>query len=103
MNKHYITEAGTDLILDTGILIGTVQDQYIEYTDPNGVTGSFDASLYSSYSAIAELTGTYLLKYTLKTTDITVSGTWKFQAYVAAIDGTWWGETVKYDIYGKFE
>lgn len=102
-NKHYTNEAGTDLILDTGVLIGTVQFQYIKYKNPIGVIGTWSADIYSSYSELAKLAGTYLLKRVLTVTDFTVSGEWKLQAYVGAIDGTWYGETVTLNIYDKFE
>lgn len=104
MIKHYVGEAGTDLILDTGVLIGTVQDKYIKYRKPDGVTtGSFTASLFSSYSQLAVATGTYLLKHTLITTDFDTPGEWRFQAYVGAIDGTWYGEMVKFQVYDIFQ
>ena len=104
MIKHYMNEAGTDLVLDCGISVGTVQDQYIKYLKPDGTTsGSFSASVYSSYSTIAAATGTYFLRHILITTDFNVAGEWKVQAYVAAIDGTWDGESVKLDILNPFE
>lgn len=103
MSKHYVGEAGTDLILDTGVLIGSATEKYIAYKNPAGVTGSFSASLYSSYSALASLTGTYLLKHTLVTTDFTIPGEWRFQAYIGAVDGTWRGETVKLTIFDNFQ
>lgn len=104
MTKHYINEAGTSLILDTGTLIGSATQQYITYRKPDGTTtGSFAASLYSSFSVIAQLTGTYLLLHTLATTDLDQSGEWRFQAYVGAVGGTWWGEMVKINIYGLYE
>lgn len=102
-NKHYVGEAGTSFILDTGVLIGTVTEQYIKWRKPSGLEGSWAASLYSSYSELASLTGTYLLSHTLGVTDLTEPGMWRFQAYVGAVDGTWYGETVKISIYDKFE
>ena len=103
-SKHYKDEVGTDLILDTGILIGTVAFQYIKYKKPDGVTtGSWDASLYDSYSELAKLTGTYLLLHTLDVGELDQSGEWRFQAWVGAVDGTWFGEVVKENIYDEFE
>ena len=104
MIKHYINEAGTDLVFDCGVNVGTVQDQYIKYLKPDGTTsGSFSASVYSSHSSIIGAIGTYFLKHTLITTDFNVAGEWKLQAYVAAIDGTWYGESVRVDILNPFE
>jgi len=102
-NKHYINEAGTLLALDTGVLIGSATEYHIRYQKPGGVEGSFSADLYSSYSELAKATGTYLLSHTLTPTDLDESGEWKFQAYIGAIDGTWYGETVDENIYGAFE
>lgn len=102
-NKHYVGEAGTDLILDTGMLIGSVTAQHIKYLNPASTEGTFTASLYSSYSELAGAIGTYLLKHTLATTDFSVPGVWKFQAYVAAVDGTWFGETTKLTVYDEYQ
>lgn len=102
--KHYVNEAGTDLILDTGVLIGSATAQSIYYRKPDGITtGSFTASLYSSYSALAQATGTYLLKHTLTTTDFNIPGAWRFQSYVGAVDGTWYGQMVEINIYDRFQ
>lgn len=103
MTKHYVGEAGIDLVLDCGINIGTVAWQHIKYKTPSGVTGTWTASLYDSYSELAGVTGTYLLKRTLTTTDFTSSGMWYFHACVGAADGTWTGERVKYEIFDNYE
>ena len=103
MSKHYKNETGTDLLLDTGVNIGTVAFQYIMYKDPAGVSGTWAASLYDSYSALSGVTGTQFLKRTLNYTDLSVSGEWLFQAYVGAASGTWYGETVKLNIYDQYE
>lgn len=103
MSKHYVGEAGTVFILDTGVLIGSATTQNIRWQKPSGLTGSWAASLYSSYSALASATGTYLLSHTLAVTDLSESGIWKFQSFVGAIDGTWYGETAELNIYGAFE
>ena len=104
MSKHYVGEAGTNLILDTGTNIASATQQYITYRKPDGVTtGSFSASLYSSYSQLASAIGTYLILYTLIASDLDQSGEWRFQAYVGAIGSTWNGETVKVNIYGAYE
>jgi len=103
--KHYKNEVGTDIILDTGVLIGTATFQFINYEKPGGsVQGSWLGELYSSTSKLAgNLVGTYFVKYTLDAGDLDVSGDWKFQAWIGAIDGTWFGETVEENIYDQFE
>lgn len=103
MTKHYVGETGTEFILDTGILIGSVTAQHIKVFNPASVESTFSASLYSSYSELAKLTGTYLLKHTLSTSDFSTPGEWKFQACIATASGTWYGETVKELIFDEFE
>lgn len=101
--KHYVGEAGTLLLLDTGILVGSATDLRIIFKKPDGVTGSFAGVAYSSYSQVAETTGTYFLSRTLTTTDITIPGEWRFQAYVGAVDGTWYGEMSKINIFDLYQ
>jgi hypothetical protein len=104
MAKVYVNETGTDIILDTGVLVGSATEKYIKYKKPDGtITGSWSADFYSSYSGIAKTIGTYFLKHTTAVTDLNVSGNWKLQAYLGAVDGTWYGETVDLNIYGAFE
>ena len=103
MTKHYVGEAGIDLVLDCGVNVGTVAWSAIKYKTPAGVEGTWTASVYNSYSALAELTGSYLIKKTLATTDFTVPGEWRFHAHVGAVDGTWIGELVKYTVFDEFE
>ena len=103
MSKHYVNETGSDLILDTGVLIGTATEYHIGYKTPAGVEGTFSADLYDTYSTLAALTGTYFLKHTLAYGDLSVPGDWKFQAYVGAIDGTWYGETITMRIHDQLE
>lgn len=92
------------MILDCGVNVGTVTEKSIHYLKPDGVTsGSFSASVYSSYSLIAGAEGTYFLRHVLAVTDLPVAGTWKLQAYIAAVDGTWYGESVDLDILNPFE
>lgn len=104
MIKHYVGESGTDIILDTGILVGSAPDLRILFRKPDGVTtGSFAGSAYSSYSQLALAIGTYFIRKTLTVTDITIPGEWRFQAYVGAVDGTWYGELTKINIYDLYE
>ena len=102
MNKHYVNEVGTDLLFDTGVDVSTSTEQFVKYSNPLG-TGIWTGSRYSSYSEIAEAIGTYFVKYTLAGTDFNVSGEWEFQAQIGAIDGTWYVETVRMDVFAEFE
>lgn len=103
MTKHYVNETGTELILDTGVLIGSAGTQHIKWKNPAGTTGTFTASLYSSYSEIAEAIGTYLLKHTLASTDFTIPGDWKLHAFVASVSGTWLGEMTEITIFDQYQ
>jgi hypothetical protein len=104
MTKHYVNETGTELVLDVGVLIGSATQQHIKYRKPDGVTtGTFEAELYSSYSELAQATGTYLLKHVTAITDFTMPGEWRLHAYVGAVGGTWLGELVKLNIYDTYQ
>ena len=104
MAKHYVGEGGTLILLDTGILIGSAGDQYIKYRKPDGITeGTFAGSLYSSYSQLAQATGTYFVSYTLTTADFDTPGEWRFQAVVAAVGSTYFGETVFLNIFDEYQ
>lgn len=104
MTKHYKNEVGTELILDTGVLITTATEQHINFRKPDAVTtGSFEASLFSSHSLLAGLVGTYLLKHTLVESDFDTPGEWRLQAYVGAPAGTWLGESVVLKIFDNFQ
>ena len=101
--KHYINETGTYLRLDCGIDLSTAPVYHIRTKDPIGTIGTFPGALYSSYSDIAKAEGTYYVSRTLEYTDLNLAGEWEFQAYIAGADGTWWGETVKLEVYDAFE
>lgn len=104
MSKHYVGETGSLLLLDTGILVGSVTEKHIKYRKADGTTtGTWSASLYSSYSALALTTGTYFLSRTLLSTDFDQPGDWVFQAFVAAVDGTWLGESARVTIYDTLQ
>lgn len=104
MQKHYIGETGSNILADCGVLIGSATNQYIKYLKPDGVTiGSWSGSVYSSYSELAKLVGSYFVKHTLVITDLDISGLWLCQAFVAAVDGTWCGETFKLNVCAAFE
>ncbi len=102
--KHYVGEAGTDLIFDCGVLVNSATDKFIKYKDPSGLIGTWSASFYSSTSVLAgNLIGTYFLKHTLVASDFSIPGDWRFQSYLGAVDGTWFGENITYTVYDKFQ
>lgn len=103
MSKHYVNETGSYLRLDCGIDLTTAPVYHIAWKDPSGVTGTFVSELYSSYSDIAKLEGTYYVSRTLAYTDFDIAGEWEFQAFVAGVDGSWYGETVQLNVYALFE
>ena len=103
MIKHYVNETGTDLVFDTGVLLATAAYWRIKYDSPSGIVGSWVGSAYSSYSTLAGAIGNYFVKYTLAINDFNESGEWEFQTFIGAIDGTWYGETVKMNVYAAFE
>ena len=103
-DKHYVGEVGTEVTLDTGVLIGSASAQHIKYRKPDGVTtGTWSASLYNSYSLLANATGTYFLQYSLASGDLDTPGKWYLQAYVASVAGTWLGETIELQVFDTYE
>lgn len=103
MAKHYVGEIGTELTLDTGVLIGSATSQYIIYLKPDGTTaGSFSASLYSSYSLLAEAIGTYYVQHTLVAGDFDQPGDWRFQAFASSPSGAWYGELVQATVFDTY-
>lgn len=107
MAKHYLNEAGTDLLLDTGVDISDTITQWILYRKPGGtVAGSWVGAIYSSYSKEVGAAATSFIKYTLTAADFDTAGEWRFQAYIVstgASGGTWWGETVKENIMDELQ
>ncbi len=104
MTKHYLGEAGTDIVFDCGVDVSNASQAYIKYIKSDAITtGSFAASVYSSYSQLAKAIGTYFLKYTSAASDFDQPGEWKFQTHIGAVDGTWNGETVRLNLYDAFQ
>lgn len=104
MAKHYVGEIGTEVYLDTGLDLTNAINVAVKYRKPDAVTnGTWTGEVYSSYSALAQSTGTYYVKKTVASGDFDTSGNWKMQAFVAMTTGTWYGETFDLNIYGAFE
>ena len=103
MSKHYVGEIGTQVLLDCGIDLTDIAVAAIYYKKPGTIVGTWDATLYNSYSDLAKATGTYYVSYTLAGTDFNVSGDWEVQAVVANTVGTWYGETAQMQVFGTFE
>lgn len=61
--------------VNTGVDITGATSTLIKYKDPNGLEGSFTASIYDSYEGI--------LNYDIvSSTDLNVVGKWTFWSYV---------------------
>jgi hypothetical protein len=103
MGKNYLNEVGTSFLLDCGVDLSDITAQSIYYQNPAGVEGTWSANLFSSYSELAQATGTYFVQRTLVATDFSVPGNWKFQAFVASATGTWWGEMAELTVYGLYQ
>jgi len=104
MGKHYINEIGTEFLFDLGLAIGPAEVVWIKYKKPDGVTtGTWDGALYSSYSELGEAIGSYFIRHVIAGTELNVAGDWEFQGVLGNTAGTWYGETVKENIFNEFE
>lgn len=71
MGQLFTNTGQLTIYLDTGIDLTSATVTKIKYIKPNGVTGEWTATV----------SGT-ALTYDVSNTDIDVSGTWQFQAYI---------------------
>jgi len=80
MNTVYKNQTALRLIVDTAIELGSGDVCEIRYCKPDGVTGSFAASILSENSSF--------VYYDINNeTELDVSGWWKFWAYITFADG----------------
>lgn len=92
MSKVYTSDVGTRLLLDTLFDISTGSAFAITWEDPNGLTGSWTATL----------SGTTKVQYITVAGNLGVAGLWKLQAFVIIGTGSWYGESVTLAVYELF-
>jgi len=97
MNKVYVNDVGTVILLDTGVDLsgGTLS---IKYRKPDGATGSWSGTIANTSSGAGKG-----ISYTTVAGDLSVSGAWKLQAHAVLPNGTWSGETVTLFVHSPFE
>lgn len=92
MNKVYVGDTGTAIILDTGTSLATATSVGIEVKKPNGSKVNWAGSVVESTKvSFVTLAGT-----------LDQPGEWKLQAVVTLPNGTWKGETVVVRVYPPF-
>jgi hypothetical protein len=96
-DKIYVGDIGTLILLDTAATLtgGTVT---IEYTKPDGSTGSWAGTITTSASGANKG-----ISYTTASAgDLNQPGLWKLQAHAVLSGGTWSGVTVPLIVYPAF-
>jgi hypothetical protein len=79
MGKIYVDQSNLRVTLDTGVSCLTALDMKIKYTDPDGTSGEWDASLHP--------TNNNYIYYDLQSDELFMEGVWTFWAYVTFTDG----------------
>lgn len=92
MNKVYVGDTGTQLILDCGTSIVGSTTRSIEARKPDGSLVSWGATQEGSNS----------IKYVSEPSSFDQSGTWRLQAKVTMPSGIWLGQTVSLVVHPKF-
>jgi hypothetical protein len=80
LNTVYKNQTALRLIVDTAVELGSGDVCEIRYCKPDGVTGSFAASILSENSSL-------IYHDITSETELDVSGWWKFWAYITFTDG----------------
>ena len=93
MNKPYVGDIGTILLLDCGVSIVDATVTNILVEKPNGVFLTWVGSIYEEQ----------YVKYTIKAGDWNLNGTWKYQSYVETPNWKGKGETVSQVVYTAFK
>lgn len=93
VNRCYIGEIGTDIILNLGEDITGATGRTIEVKKPDNTTDSWAASIYNSN----------YLKYTIQSGDFDQAGVYIFQAALTLSGWTGLGDAVKLTVYSLFD
>lgn len=92
MNKVFVGDTGTLIILNCGQDVSAATSRTIEVRKPNGSVVSWSA----------QLSGLDSLSYLSTVNTFTMPGRWRLQAKVTMPNGVWLGETVILDVFPAF-
>lgn len=92
MNKVYVGDTGTQIVLDCGQDVSAATLRSIEVQKPDGTV--------VSWPAVAS--GTDALAYTSLAGTFDQVGKWRLQAKVTLPSGVWRGATVQLAVYAAF-
>lgn len=90
--KPYVGDVGTEIKLDTFVILSTATAQSIEAQRPDGTLVSWAATVVE----------TTKVRYVTDANSFNKPGDWKLQARVVLPGGTWRGETVQVKVYAPF-
>jgi len=94
MNKHYINEVGTDVIVDCGCDISTATVKEIRVKKPDGKIVKWDD---------CEVFDNNYLVYTLKEGDLDLDGSYALQVYIEIDNWKGLGEVALFKVYNLWE
>ncbi|MCU0963545.1 MAG: hypothetical protein MUF08_00475 [Burkholderiaceae bacterium] len=92
MNKVYVGDTGTVIVLDCGQDVSAATVRSIEVMKPDGTLLSWSAAL----------SGTNAIAYTSQANTFDTPGKWQLQAKVTLPSGVWRGATARLVVYPAF-
>ena len=92
MEKHYVEEIGTDILVDVGTDVTGATDLKLKVEKPDGTT--------AEWTAIVD--GTDYLKHTTISTDFDQAGLYRLQASLTIGGWVGLGETASFVIYNSY-
>jgi hypothetical protein len=93
MNKVYVGDAGTVVVLDCGQNVEGAVTRAIEVRRPDGSFTSWPATP----------NGTNAIQATINANELTIAGAWRLQASVVMPNGTWRGATTVLRVYPRMQ
>lgn len=94
--KHYVNEAGSTIVVDTGLDLSEATSTKINIKKPDGTIVSKNSSVYT-IDSVANY-----LKYTSISGDLDQVGKYLVQPYVVLPNWSGYGETSYFIIYNLF-
>jgi len=98
MAKYYIGDIGTEILVNTGIVLSEATSLRLEIRKPSGKEVEWTGVL-GPRNTVGEYTS---IKYVVLTGDWDEGGWWSLQSYVVFASGSWRGATVQFKLDEHF-